>query len=158
EVAAPLRDHLAVLLRHQLAGRVRDHLHLDLGDEVAALARLHAAVLLRHQPAGGVRDHLHPLLVDVVAAAPRLHAAVVLGHDAAGGVRLLAHDRVGHHPADVVGDDVAVLPAHVVAALDGAVLLARHPDALAHPAAGALHRAADDGAGAVLRRAGARVE
>src|SRR5262249_34751884 len=55
-------------------------------------------------------------------------------------------------------DCVVVLLEDVVAAANLADLLARHPDLLANPLAGALHAGLDDLAGAVARAAGARVE
>src|SRR5262249_31320633 len=57
-----------------------------------------------------------------------------------------------------VVDDLAVLTAYVMAAADGPALHARHPDLLAHPAAGALHLVTDFRPGAVVRLARARVE
>src|SRR5205809_1073425 len=89
-----------------------------------------------------VRNQLDALTRHRHATLARDHAAMLLGDHPARGVADLASGAHGHHLADVVLDDLAVLARHHVASADRALLGTRHIGLLAHPAAGALHLAA----------------
>src|SRR5207245_3399621 len=61
--AAPAGDHLAVLFRHQLAGRVRHLLHDGVGDRLAHGVWHHLAMFLLHVVASASSAHFfmrHP--------------------------------------------------------------------------------------------------